>query len=515
MRPHLILIAAIPLLPATLPAAVITFTDSTNVAFDPPPVLAGVNVTLGDIEGDGDLDIWLFNAGDIDDRMFRNDGEGKFEDITALARVSGTSGGGPEFSGPFADYDNDGFPDAYVATALQSNASENLLYHNMNGISFVELGEELGVRNTVDATGVAWADVNRDSFLDIYVASFPRSGFMNHPFLYMNQAGGRFVDEWAARGLTFTGGDGKDSNLWFDWEDDGDLDLYIGAFFDFDLDNRRDRLYQNDGTGHFADVSSALSASPFATTGVQLADFDGDGRLDILALHETKSNVVWRDRGDGAFEDIAPMLNLEMPSEIIMGIDVERKASVIVADFDNDMDPDVFVTNWAALIGGEPRNRLMLNEGGVYVERAIEAGITEEINAFACAAGDLNGDGFLDIYVVNDNGFGTRDTLYLNNGNANHWFEIDPIGTISNRDAIGLKVWLTAGGVTQVQELYSHSAHPTRLHFGLGPNTEVMDLTLRWPNGLVEQYWNIPADQVFRPVEGQTLPQAGAGVLLR
>jgi hypothetical protein len=493
-------------------AGVITFTDATNAAFAPPPILAGADVTLGDIEGDGDLDIWLFNVGDIDDKMFRNDGSGVFEDITSIAGVGGTPGGGPEINGPLTDFDNDGLPDAYVATALQSNAAWNLFYRNTDGLVFVEIGELVSVRNMVDATSVNWVDLNQDGFADIYVGTVRRTS--NHPFLYLNQAGVSFEDVWSTSGLDFTGGAGKGTNLWFDWEDDGDLDLYIGAFFDFDPSNKRDRLYVNDGSGQFSQAVSALNASPVATVSVQLADFDLDGTLEILAIHEQVANAVWDDQGDGTFENIAPALNLDMPNPIVFG-DPERKSSAVVGDFDNDMDPDVFVTWWDLTIGGEPRNQLWLHEGGVYVERGIEAGITEEINAWACAAGDLNGDGFLDIYVVNDNGFGTRDTLYLNDGNANHWFEIDPIGTISNRDAIGLKVWLTAGGVTQVQELYSHSAHPTRLHFGLGPNTEVTDLTLRWPNGLVEQYWNIPADQVFRPVEGQTLPQAGAGVLLR
>jgi hypothetical protein len=159
---------------------------------------------------------------------------------------------------------------------------------------------------------------------------------------------------------------------------------------------------------------------------------------------------------------------------------------------------------------------LWLKEGGVYVERSVEAGIRTLGDTFNCTCGDYDGDGFLDIFEVNS-GFASaaRHTLYRNNGNSNHWFEIDPQGVVSNRDAIGLKAWLTAGGVTQVRELYSTLTHPTRLHFGLASNEVVTELRLRWPRGLEETYHDLPADQVFRPIEGASLPWEGMGLLLR
>ncbi|NUP91207.1 MAG: ASPIC/UnbV domain-containing protein [Candidatus Sumerlaeia bacterium] len=186
-----------------------------------------------------------------------------------------------------------------------------------------------------------------------------------------------------------------------------------------------------------------------------------------------------------------------------------------MADFDNDMDPGAYVATWNARIGGESAGYLFFNEVEVYVDRSAQAGITLGLSTYACAVTDANGDGFLDIYAVNGDDFGTRDTLYLNNGNSNHWIEIDPRSIISNRDAIGLKAWLTAGGVTQVQELYSTTALPSLLHFGLGLNTTVEQLVLRWPRWLVETYTDLPADQVFRPVEGTVVPFPAAGMTLR
>lgn len=494
------------LLPPSSSGGVATFSDASESAGLTHPG-HGTGSSLGDIDDDGDIDLWIFNDGTVDDRLYRNNGLAHFEDVTFLAGVAGQPGAGGESDGPFVDFDNDGLPDAYVATIINPNSSRNLFYHNLDGLAFRERGSELGVSTSLDNRGVSWADLNDDGWLDFYVGSLPRTS-TNRPYLYMNRPGPVFVDEWAERGLDFRGN--GQSHIFWDWENDGDLDLFIGVYFDFTTQNMRNRIYRNNGTGHFS-LADLLDVSPEATTGAQLADFDGDGLLDLFVLNERTPNELWRDNGDGTFTDIAASLGLLIPPFVLSGYP-ELKTGAAVGDFDNGMDLDLYVTNAHVLLGEEPRDHLMVNEGGLYVDRAVQAGITEEVNSWACAAGDLNGDGFLDIFVVNDNGFGTRPTLWLNNGNANHWFEIDPRGVISNRDAFGLQVWLTAGGVTQVQELYCFRTHPSRLHFGLGPNMKIDELVLRWPRGLVETYHDVPADQVFRPTEGMVVPFPNSGI---
>ncbi|MBN1478263.1 CRTAC1 family protein [Candidatus Sumerlaeota bacterium] len=363
----------------------------------------------------------------------------------------------------------------------------------------------------MDLTAPVWGDINSDGFVDLYVGSFPSLDEQNHPVLYVSQGPLSYTEEAQSRGIDFN--ENGQSHLWFDWEDDGDLDLFIGVFFS-ETPNLEDRIYANDGDGYFSWASTAFDPSSEITTSLHLADFDLDGDLDILAVHRDVESAVWCS-DNGGFVNISESLNLNMPPRVIFDEYNDRKLATTVGDFDNDMDPDVFVAQWNAVLGYEPSNELWLNEGGVYVDRTLEAGLDQAVNSWFCSSADLNGDGFLDIYVVNDNGFGSRDTLWLNDGNGNHWLEIVPRGVISNLDGIGLRAWVTAGGVTQVQELYSSPSLPLRLHFGLASNEVVDEVVLRWPSGLLESYEDIAADQVFQPWEGGAFSWTGQGVYYR
>lgn len=504
----------------TAGAGVITFTDVTVTAGVAGSAGLGTAAAFGDIDEDEDLDLMVWNVDTDDSHIFRNNGDGTFEDITwtpgystLAGSIEGSSGG------QITDFDNDGDTDVPTATSGSDATSVGFLLFRRDATGFLEVSQALGLRRPEQQYGAAWADINRDGYLDLYVS--PILQFRTwRPYLHMSHLAQSFTDERVERGLNFVSN--AATNVWFDWEDDGDPDLFIGSYYGTDMSNR---LYRNDGTGHFSWASGAFVATPEVTTGVELGDFDGDQRMDLFVLETVAPNAhsvppvlngVWRDNGDGTFTDIAATLNLGMAEYMSPGGTRDIKSRSIVADFDNDMDLDVFVTLDSPVIGREPHSQLWLNEGGVYVERSAEAGIATPGDTNDCTCGDYNSDGFLDIFEVNS-GFvgGARHTLYRNNGNSNHWLIIDPVGVASNRDAIGLKAWLTAGGVTQIRELYSTITHPTQLHFGLGSNTAVDSLRLRWPSGHEETYEDLTADQVFRPVEGELVPLPPAGIFLQ
>ncbi|MBN1477681.1 CRTAC1 family protein [Candidatus Sumerlaeota bacterium] len=513
MRKSLAILAALVALGSPgVYAGVITFTD-VSVGAGITESRRGRECTMVDFDLDRDLDIMVWNALNQDDQLYENMGNSTFVDVASTFGILGAVSFHEERGSGFADYNNDQRGDVFVSALHVATDETNVFFESNSDYTFSEIGSSVGIRSDTQHLGPVWSDVDEDGFSDIYVGVIPEvfTGIPGTALLFINVDGLTFIEQASSAGVAFDGN--GQAHLWWDWEDDGDQDLYIGVYFDSPTDRMRDRIYRNDGTGHFTWEAAAINSSPEKAVETQLADFDSDGLLEILVIQEDTVNVLWRDNGDGTFTNIAPALNLEMDPPTPGG-NPELKTDAVVADFDNDMDPDVFVTWRDLTVGGEPPNQLWINEGGTYVEVGASAGFTEEVNSIHCSAGDLNGDGFLDIYVVNNNGFGTRDTLYLNDGNSNHWFEIDPVGSMSNRDAIGLKVWLTAGGVTQVQELYSTTTQPTRLHFGLASNEVVDELVLRWPRGLMETYEDLPADQVFRPLEGAT-SLAGQIVVIR
>jgi FG-GAP-like repeat len=286
--------------------AVVTFTDA-SVASGITTFTRGRECTMVDYDRDGDLDIMVWNNLSGDDQLYRNDGSAHFVNVAVAMGING-AGVEEQQGGGFADYNNDGFSDVYVPNLDR----ENQFFKNSNGASFQEISSDLALDDQVERRGVAWADIDTDSLLDFYVGTIPRSTEAT-AFLAMNDMSAPFTNEAALRGLSFLLND--QSPMWFDWGDDNDLDLFIGAFFYYTPTEMQNRLFENNGLGLFTDVSSAISTSGEVTTGAQLGDFDGDGRLDIFVLERETDNVIWRDNGDGTFTDIAPLIGLEAPPD--------------------------------------------------------------------------------------------------------------------------------------------------------------------------------------------------------
>ena len=490
----------------------------------------GGGVALFDYDGDGDLDIYFVNGMRLADgirvpeggnRLYRNEGSWQFLDVTESASVGHT---GWSVGCTIADYDNDGLPDLYV-----TNIGPNVLYRNRGDGTFFEVSEASDSRF---GTSAAFFDADGDGDLDLYVANYvdpdlakipapgsdPTCVWLGLPVMcgprgldgqsdvfYRNEAG-RFVEATKSAGLhdpTRAYGLGV---IAADYDDDGDVDLYVAN------DTLPNFLYQNDGRGRFREVGLLSGAAYNATgdaeagMGVDFGDPDGDGRLDIVVTnfsHET--NTLYESSGDGLFTDATDELGLATASLGKLGWGTH------FVDLDNDGDEDLFVANGHVY----PRvaevddtttyrqaNQIFLNRGdGTFEEETASA---EAAPSRGAAFGDMDDDGDVDVVVVN---IDEAPSLLRNDAVGRHWVSLELVGRESNRDAAGARVWLESGGRTQVKEVHASgsifSSSDPRLHFGLAASTVVDAIRIRWPSGEKTVLVNLPADRYHVVKEGQ------------
>ncbi|MEO1088577.1 MAG: CRTAC1 family protein, partial [Acidobacteriota bacterium] len=292
--------------------------------------------------------------------------------------------------------------------------------------------------------------------------------------------------------------------------DDGDLDLYVAN------DSTRNFLYRNRGDGRFEDVAIYAGAAfndrgeTEASMGVDAGDFDGDGRLDLFMTHlDFESNTLYRNTGNNIYLDSSAVSGLATPSATRVGFGTN------FFDFDHDGDADVFVANGHILDNAELRNpmlsyeqpnQLFENVGGRFVDASERAGPHFAVPRVgrASATGDLDGDGDLEVLVVNSN----REAVLLRNETsqrpeaAGHWLMLRLRSRHGGRDAIGARVLLRAGGKVWADEIHSGASYlaqsDLRLHFGLGDVNELDRVEIRWPEGEVQEIpgAELPVDQL-------------------
>jgi len=358
-------------------------------------------VAWGDYDNDGDLDLYVANYNEAN-VLYRNNGDGTFTDVTSEAGVGCIS---HSYGVAWGDYDNDGDLDLYVA-----NYGANVLYRNNGDGTFTDVTSEAGVSCTGSSLGVAWGDYDNDGDLDLYVANHYEANV-----LYKNNGDGTFTDVTGAAGVGCTGS--SYGVAWGDYDNDGDLDLYVTNY-------EANVLYRNNGDGTFTDVTSEAGVSCTGSSrGVAWGDYDNDGDLDLYVANYNEANVLYRNNGDGTFTDVT--------SEAGVGC-TGHSLGVAWGDYDNDGDLDLYVTNDGA-------NVLYRNNGdGTFT--MVGAGVGCTGSSYGVAWGDYDNDGHLDLYVANSG----ANVLYRNNGNLNHWLQIRLHGTISNRSAIGTKVKVIA-----------------------------------------------------------------------
>jgi hypothetical protein len=468
----------------------------------------GTGVAMADYDQDGWLDIYVVDHYGPN-VLFHNNRDGTFTDVAVAAGVANPQGFGG--GAAFADYDNDGDQDLYVG-----NFGNNVLYRNNGDGTFTDVTAMAGVQGFGRTLSVAWGDYDGDSFLDIYVANhingrgLPLDLYPNptlRDYLYHNNGDGTFTDVTDL----LPGRRGNDDGYGFiggflDYDNDGDADIYLvnDKFTSLRGDVTPNFLWRNDGSDGqggwvFRDVSKEARADIVLDgMGLGVGDYDRDGYLDMY-FSNIGSAVLLRNNGDGTFsqaQNLAGVGQAAARNQRLVSWGCE------FADFDNDGWEDLYLClGYLATIFNNPLqqpNALFKNNGdGTFTNIGRISGAADPGVTRTAAMGDIDNDGFVDIFLSNWNG---PSALYRNLGNQNHWLTIEARGTVSNRNGIGARVTvITPEGVRQIREIRSGSSlgagSEIVAHFGLGSQTEVSRVEIRWPSGRMQVLENVRADQ--------------------
>jgi enediyne biosynthesis protein E4 len=485
-------------------------------------------VALFDYDNDGRIDIFFTNGSPFRDAvkpiplrhaLYRNLGDLKFEDVTEAA---GLDFGGYGLGAVVADYDNDNDQDLFITTFGRS-----VLFRNNGDKTFTDVTQKAGVAGSYPVgAGACFVDVDRDGNLDLFVATYVDFNYENHvpvlvkgqylmagpqyynklpDVLYRNRGDGTFEDISVSSGIGGTLGPGM-GVVAADFDDDGDSDIFVAQ------DGSPNLLYQNDGTGKFEEVgllsgvASNFEGKINGSMGVDCADMDGDGLLDLFVTnYQSEMPVLYRNLGGGLFEDATR--KAQIPSSLFPHVNWGTG----FIDFDNDGHRDIFIANGhfdrVELMDDRTSlkvpNFLLRNLGrGKFVEISKKSGNGMAVVESSRGAGfdDLDNDGDIDVVIQNSN---AAPTILRNDSSGkNHWLEISLTGSTSNRDAVGARVRVVAGNQNWVDEVHSgrgyQSHFGSRLHFGLGNLDQVDQIEVRWPNGKTEQFGPQKGDQYLK-----------------
>lgn len=449
----------------------------------------GHGAAFADIDGDGRLELYVAMAGGGLDRLFRYDESlEKFRDVAMLSGCGDTLDGRGV---AFADYDNDGDADLFVA----NDRGANKLYKNDGNGSFVDASVAAGVAYGGRSHSVAWADYNNDGFVDLFVCSYGTASEPIPSLLYRNNGDGTFAEVGSAAGVDQ---DRKPAlaAVWIDYDNDNDVDLYVA-----NDKERGNTMFSNNGDGTFTDVSEASGTRLYMNAmGIAVGDYDQNGYTDMYITNTQEGNALLRNNGDATFTDMAATL----------GVSANRYGwGTEFLDYDNDGDDDLYVVNWAIYGGSGAANIFYRNDGGVFVDVTQELGVGDTGPGYALTVGDYNDDGFVDMFVNNQSEDGTfRSVLYEAVPTANHWLKIKTVGTVSNRDGIGAEIRVTASGLTQMKEARAGSSYLSQsspeVEFGLA-GAVAARIEVTWPSGTVDVHDNVASNRSFEAHEGGAL----------
>lgn len=493
-----------------------------------------------DYDGDGNLDLYLVNGSTLErpagkgepNRLYRGDGQGGFRDVTDAAGV-GDRGWG--FGATVGDYDNDGDPDLFVA-----NRDANVLYRNNGNGTFTDVTAKTGVGPSPWSSSAAFLDIDGDGDLDLYVANYmeadtskiprrgdkaalqgscgyhgiqvycgPRGRRPEQDQLFRNDGDGTFTDVTKAAGVFLDKPRFALGVVSGDYDNDGDADIYVAN------DSVVNSLWRNDGDGTFTDVGMATltalnsNGRPQAGMGTDFGDYNDDGWLDLVVTNFAHDlNTLYKSLGGRFFTDESSLVGLGVTNLMLSW-------GVGFNDFDQDGDLDLMIANGhiypqvdAYDLGTSfyQVNHLFENKAGRYEEVGARSGpgLATQRAFRAAAFADYDNDGDIDVV------FTTLDkppVLLRNDGaDLGNRLQFTLVGVKSNRDGVGARVSVTAGGRTVMRERKGGgsylSASDPRIHVGLGAADKADRVEIRWPSGTVDVLANVPANRSITVREG-------------
>ena len=487
-------------------SAGISFKQNALVSFGAMGI--GTGAAWFDYDLDGDLDLYV-SQGLGPNHLYANNGDGSFTELAHQLNATDSLhiGGGVAV----ADYDNDGWPDLFLA-----NADQDVLLKNINGRSFVDVTEVVGILDNTEDRGLSasWGDYNNDGYLDLFVANhFNLDEFeeTHQDRLYLNEAGQSFTDVSHLLGIdninayAFIGS-------WTDYDNDGDLDLFLINDCGFNRTYTPSRLFRNDGgtTGtnwQFEEVSEEVGADHCHNgMGIAVGDYDRDGRQEYFYTNIGERTLLLQ-YNNLRFEDVAQSAGVYANHPDAHDL---WSWGTNFLDYDLDGWLDLYVTagtlslRTRTEVDPQP-NLLFRNKGdGTFEDVTDISGVDDPKRSRTSVYGDYDNDGDPDLFLVNSD-----ETAYLfenTNSNGHQYLIVDVEGSESNRDGIGAKLTATTpDGMQQHWEVRSGSSlgggDDRAAYFGLGEHALVSTLEIQWPSGRYQRLADLAGNQRIRVQE--------------
>ncbi|WP_161555248.1 FG-GAP-like repeat-containing protein [Dokdonia sinensis] len=489
MKTNLYLLAGI-LMISAFAKAQLTFSDATDLLVN-NNLRSGVAMAVTDVNNDGlDDIIRLDGAQNLEIEYQQEDGS------FTLAAL-GTGIGGP-WGMTIADVDDNGFNDIILGGSYDDL---KLLKADASGTSFTV--ETLDGPN-IFLQNANFVDINNDGNIDFFGC---HDDGLSNP--YKNDGSGNLTYDLGLIDTSSTvasDNSGNYGSIWMDYDNDGDLDLYISKCrqgVDDPMDGRRlNLLFQNDGNNNFTDVAESAGLLPMTQTwSTNFEDIDNDGDLDAVIVNHFSNHQIYANNGDGTFTDITAQTGVETAlQEIGFGI------QVMMEDFDNNGFIDIYMTTT------DGDDKILLNNGDITFTEAVNPFTRNGDHVQSAAVGDLNNDGFIDIIAGYASGFNNpsdsaNDQLFLNNGNENNWIKLDLKGDESNSNGIGARIELYGDWGLQIREVRAGESYGTQnslqTHFGIATATAIEKVIVRWPSGIVDEILEPSINRTLTVLEGE------------